>query len=363
MDDRVKALASLLVGYSLKVKSGEVVKISGTELAKPLILAAYEEVIKKGAYPLVDVFFDEVNEIFYREATGTQLDYLSPVKLYAAKKADAALFVNSPSNTRMLTGVRPVKITRVRRANKPVSDIIMKKVRWVLVNFPTRALAQEAEMSLAQYEDFLFRSCLVDWKTMKKDLKYLKRLLERTDVVKIVGKDTDLTFSIKGRKAIVCAGESNMPDGEIFTAPVEGTVEGRIYYDFPAIFGGREVSGIRLRFEKGKVVEAGAEKNGDLLLGLLDTDKGARIPGEFGIGYNYGIDRFTRDILFDEKIGGTIHIALGKSYAESGGKNDSALHWDMIKDLRKDGAIYLDDRPIMEKGKFHFKKTATRSKR
>jgi aminopeptidase len=363
MDDRVKALASLLVGYSLKVKRGEVVKISGTELAKPLILAAYEEVIKKGAYPLVDVFFDEANEIFYREGSGTQLDYLSPVKLYAAKKADAALFINSPSNTRMLTGVRPVKITRVRRANKPVSDIIMKKVRWVLVNFPTRALAQEAEMSLAQYEDFLFRSCLVDWKTMKKDLKYLKRLLERSDVVKIVGKDTDITFSIKGRKAIVCAGESNMPDGEIFTAPVEGTVEGRIYYDFPAIFGGREVSGIRLRFERGKVVEAEAEKNGDLLLGLLDTDRGARIPGEFGIGYNYGIDRFTRDILFDEKIGGTIHIALGKSYAESGGKNDSALHWDMIKDLRKDGAIYLDDRAIMEKGKFHFKKTATRSKR
>lgn len=363
MDNRVSELAALLVGYSLKVKKGDVVKISGTELAKPLILAAYEEVVKKGGHPLVDLFFDEAGEIFYRRASGAQLDYLSPVRLYAAKKIDAALFIHSPSNTRMLSDVGPAKIARVRRANKPVSDIIMKRVRWVLVNYPTRALAQEAEMPLSRYEDFLFNSCLVDWREMKRDLQYLKKVLERTDVVRIVGEDTDISFSIRGRKAIICAGESNMPDGEIFTAPVEGSVEGKIYYGFPAIFGGREVSGIRLRFEKGKVVEATAEKNEDLLLRLLDTDRGARVPGEFGIGYNYGIDRFTRDILFDEKIGGTIHIALGKSYAESGGKNDSALHWDMIKDLRQEGVIYLDDRPIMEKGSFYFKKTATGSKR
>lgn len=363
MDSRVKELASLLVTRSLKVKGGEVVKISGTELAKPLILAAYEAVVKKGAHPLVDVYFDEASEIFYRGARRAQLDYLSPVKLYTAKKIDAALFIHSPSNTRMLTGVSPIKIAQVRRTNKPVSDIIMKRVRWVLVNYPTPSLAQEAEMSVSEYEDFLYRSCLVNWQTMEKELKYLKGLLERSDLVRIVGEETDLTFSVKGRKAIICAGESNMPDGEIFTAPVEGSVEGTIYYGFPAIYGGREVTGIRLRFEKGRVVEASAEKNEDLLLSLLDTDRGAKIPGEFGIGYNFGIDRFTRDILFDEKIGGTVHIALGKAYAESGGKNDSALHWDMIKDLRSEGGIYLDGRPIMEKGVFSFKKKRARSKR
>lgn len=363
MDSRVMELASLLVGYSLKVKRNESVNISGTELAKPLILAAYEEVIKKGAHPIVNVAFDEANEIFYREASPAQLDHLSPVKLYTAKKIDAAVFIHAPSNTRMLTGVPPEKLSRVKRTNKPVSDTIMRKVRWVLVNYPTQALAQEAEMSISQYAEFLFKSCLVDWENMRKDLKYLKGLLERSDQVRIVGKETDLSFSIRGRKAIICAGESNMPDGEIFTAPVEGSVEGRIYYGFPAIYGGREVTGIRLRFEKGRVVEASAEKNEDLLLSLIETDRGAGVPGEFGIGYNYGIDRFTRDILFDEKIGGTIHIALGKAYAESGGKNDSALHWDMIKDLREGGAVILDGRPIMENGVFHFKKKGKRSKR
>lgn len=363
MDRRTKELATVLVEHSLGVKRGEVVKISGTDLAKPLILAIYEEVVRKKAHPRVDVVFDEAGEIFYREASIGQLDYMSPIKLYEAKKIDGAVFIHSPSNTRMLTGVRPAKIARVRKANKRVSDIIMNKVRWVLVNYPTPALAQEAEMSLSEYEDFLYRSCLVDWKHVERDLKSLKRSMESTDRVRIVGEETELTFSIKGRKAIPCAGERNMPDGEIFTAPVEGSVEGEIYFGFPAIYGGREISGIRLVFEKGRVVKASAEKNEDLLLTLIDTDRGARIPGEFGIGFNYGIDRFTRDILFDEKMGGTIHLALGKSYSESGGKNDSAVHWDMIMDLRRAGAIYFDGKIMMEKGKFFFNKDRKRRRR
>ncbi len=355
VDPRTRELAKVLVRYSLKVKKGESVKISGNDLAKPLLLACYEEVLSAGGHPLLEVTFDEAGEIFYRRAREYQLDYLHPSRLYEARRLDAAIFVHSPLNTRMLSSVPPEKVARRRKAAKPVSDVVMRKVRWVLVNYPTNSLAQEAEMSLSEYEDFLFGACLVDWKKMARELKKLKTLMERTERVRIVGKNTDLTFSIKGRKAIICAGESNMPDGEIFTAPVEGSVEGEIYYEFPAIYGGREVSGIRLRFEKGRVVEAVAEKNQELLKTLLDTDRGARIPGEFGIGYNYGIDRFTRDILFDEKIGGTIHIALGKSYAESGGKNDSALHWDMVKDLREEGELYFDGKLVMKNGKFMWK--------
>ncbi|RMG60481.1 MAG: aminopeptidase [Deltaproteobacteria bacterium] len=352
MDERTAKLAQILVRHSLRVKRGEVVRVSGNDLAKPLVLACYREVLRAGGHPLLDVSFDEAGEIFYREARDFQVDFLAPSKLYEAKKIDCAIFIHSPLNTRMLTSVDPRKISRRRKATKPVSDAIMKRVRWVLVNFPTPALAQEAEMSLGEYEDFLFGACLVDWKKMERRLRRIKRVMEKTKVVRIVGRETDLTFSIEGRKAIICAGECNMPDGEIFTAPVEGSVEGEIYYEFPAIYGGREVSGIRLVFRKGRVVEAKAEKNEGLLKALIDTDRGARIPGEFGIGYNDGITRYTRDILFDEKIGGTIHIALGKSYAESGGKNDSALHWDMVKDLRKEGEIYFDGKLVFQKGKF-----------
>ena len=355
MDKRVEELASLLVGYSLRVKRGETVKISGTDLAKPLVLALYREVVRKGGHPLLDITFDEAGEIFYREAGNRQLDYLLPSKLYETEKIDCSVFIHSPLNTRMLTDIDPGKIARRRKATKPISDIVMEKVRWVLVNFPTQALAQEAEMSLPQYEDFLFGACLVDWKKMSSDMRQLKRKMERTDRIRIEGKETDLTFSIKGRKAIPCYGECNMPDGEIFTGPVEGSVEGKIYYEFPAIYGGREVSGIRLEFEGGKVIRATADKNQELLRTLIATDEGSAVPGEFGIGFNYGITRFTKDILFDEKIGGTVHIALGKAYPESGGKNDSALHWDMIKDLREEGALSFDGNCIMKKGTFLFK--------
>ena len=177
-----------------------------------------------------------------------------------------------------------------------------------------------------------------------------KRVLEKADRVRIVGKETDLSFSIKGRTAIPCAGEFNMPDGEIFTAPVETSTEGKIFFEFPAIAGGREVAGIRLTFRKGRVVEASAEKNEGYLKEMLAADRGASVLGEFGIGANAGVTSFTRDILLDEKMGGTIHLAVGRSYPESGGRNDSAVHWDMIKDLRAQGDLYLDAKPVLRTG-------------
>ncbi|MFZ3073387.1 MAG: aminopeptidase, partial [Thermodesulfobacteriota bacterium] len=223
---------------------------------------------------------------------------------------------------------------------------------WILCNFPTQALAQEADMSFAEYEDFLYGATNIDWGKVKKEEEKLKRVLDAGKEVRIVGVDTDLKISIKGRKAIACYGERNMPDGEVFLSPIEDSAEGYVYYEMPAIYQGREVTGIRLRFRKGKVVEASADKNEAFLLQMLDTDKGARFLGELGVGVNYGIQQFSKDILFDEKIGGTVHLAVGRSYEEAGGKNKSAIHWDMIKDLRRNGAIYIDGKPVQRNGRF-----------
>lgn len=351
-DSRVEKLADILVNYSAKVKKGDTVLIRGDELGKPLILEVYRKVIEAGGNPLTSVSFDEMNKIFYDSASKEQLSHTSKIKLYEAKNCDAVIIVHAPANSKSLTTVSPAKMTMRSKANKPISEIIVNKKRWVLTNYPTQALAQDAEMSIEEYEDFLFNATNLDWVKVDREQERIKKVIDKGRTVRIVGKNTDLTFSIKGRKGIKCSGSSNMPDGEIFYAPVEDSANGHIYYEFPAIHGGKEVTGIHLGFEKGKVVKATAEKNEEYLFAMLDTDKGARYLGEFGIGTNYGIKRFTRDILFDEKIGGTVHLALGRSYKESGGKNDSAIHWDMIKELREDGALYLDGKRIQENGKF-----------
>jgi aminopeptidase len=351
-DSRVERLADILVNYSAKVKKGDTVLIRGDELGKPLILEVYRKAIEAGGHPLTSVSFDEVNKIFYDHASDEQLSHTSKIRLYEAKRCDAVIIVHAPANSKSLTTVNPSKMTLRSKANKPISEIIVNKKRWILTNYPTQALAQDAEMSIEEYEDFLFGATNQDWAKIDQEHERLKKVIDRGKTVRIVGRDTELTFSIKGRKGIKCSGENNMPDGEIFYAPIEESADGEIYYEFPAIHGGKEVSGIHLEFRKGKVVKARAEKNEDYLLTMLDTDKGARCIGEFGIGTNYGIKRFTKDILFDEKIGGTVHLALGRSYKESGGKNDSAIHWDMIKDLRDGGAIYLDGKKVQENGKF-----------
>ncbi|MDO8445749.1 MAG: aminopeptidase [Deltaproteobacteria bacterium] len=351
-DSRVEKLADILVNYSAKVKKGDTVLVRGDELGKPLILEVYRKVIEAGGNPLTSVSFDEMNKIFYDSASKEQLSHTSKIKLYEAKNCDAVIIVHAPANSKSLTTVNPAKMTMRSKANKPISEIIVNKKRWVLTNYPTQALAQDAEMSIEEYEDFLFNATNLDWVKVDREQERIKKVIDKGRTVRIVGKNTDLTFSIKGRKGIKCSGSSNMPDGEIFYAPVEDSANGHIYYEFPAIHGGKEVTGIHLGFEKGKVVKATAEKNEEYLFAMLDTDKGARYLGEFGIGTNYGIKRFTRDILFDEKIGGTVHLALGRSYKESGGKNDSAIHWDMIKELREDGALYLDGKRIQENGKF-----------
>jgi aminopeptidase len=349
-EKQVLRLADILVNHSVKAKKGEIVRISCGEQAKPLALAVLREVLRAGAHPLLSVGFDDAPRIFFEEASDAQIAHLPPTKRYEAKRIDADIVIVAPGNTRALSHIPPKKLADKRKATRPISEIVLRRVRWVLTNFPTESLAQETDRSLPEYEKLYYRAVDQDWAAMEKMFLRAKKILEKSAQVRIVGKDTDLSFSIKGRKAIPCAGDYNMPDGEIFTAPVESSTEGKIYYEFPAIYGGREVSGIRLTFRKGKVVEAFADKNESILKEMLAADPGARILGEFGIGANAGVTDFTRDILLDEKMGGTVHLAIGRSYPESGGKNVSAVHWDMIKDLRGEGELYLDGKPVLRTG-------------
>ncbi|HZX35817.1 MAG TPA: aminopeptidase [Thermodesulfobacteriota bacterium] len=352
-DKRVKKLASILVNHSLGVKKNDVVLISSSsELGKPLVLEVFEEALRAGGHPLLSVGFEETQNIFYDKATKAQLMNFPKTKFYEAKNIDCVVSIRAPLNKKSLSNADSRKISRRSIALKAIQETIVNEKRWILCNFPTHALAQEADMSLAEYEDFLYNATNIDWGKVKKKEEKLKRVLDRGKEVRIVGADTDLKISIKGRKAISCYGERNMPDGEVFLSPIEDSAEGYIYYEMPAIYQGKEVLGIRLRFRNGKVVEASADKNEAFLLQMLDTDKGARFLGELGVGVNYGIQVFSKDILFDEKIGGTVHLAVGRSYEEAGGKNKSAIHWDMIKDLRTRGALYIDGLPIQRNGRF-----------
>lgn len=349
-EKHIQRLAQILVRHSVKARKGEIVRVSTTELGRPLALEVFREILRAGAHPLLSARFEEADGIFYEEASAEQIAHLPPTKMSEAKTIDADIIIFAPANTRSLSHIPARKMADRRKVVKPISETILRRVRWVLTNFPTEALAQETDRSLGEYEKLYYSAVEQDWGAMARMLTGAKRILEKADQVRIVGEETDLTFSIRKRVAIPCAGEYNMPDGEIFTAPLENSAEGKIYFEFPAIAGGREVGGIRLVFRKGRVVEASAEKNEEYLKEMLAADKGASMLGEFGIGSNAGVTAFTRDILLDEKMGGTIHLAVGRSYPESGGKNDSAIHWDMIKDLRTKGEVFLDGKPVLRSG-------------
>ncbi|MDD5253911.1 MAG: aminopeptidase [Candidatus Nanoarchaeia archaeon] len=355
MDPRNEKIANILVDYSVKVKKGETVQITGSESAKDLLMELYKKVLEKGAYPILDVNFEGTSYLYYKTASEEQLKKFPDIAMFKAKKADAYISVWGDLNTRELSNIDSKKIALRRKIVKPISDVIHNKDRWVIFDYPTNALAMEADMSLKEFEDFVYKACIIDYSKMKKGQEKLKQLIDHGNKVRIIGEETDIELSIKGRLGINNPGVFNVPDGEVFTSPVENSANGYIFYTFPGIYMGKEVSGIRLKFEKGKVVKATAEKNEDLLKNLIKMDAGSSRLGELGIGTNYNIDKFIKNILFDEKIGGTIHLALGHGFKEAGGKNKSALHWDMIKDLRKRGEILIDDKLIQRNGKFTFK--------
>jgi len=354
-DPRVEKLADILLHHSTRVQAGETVLISSTELGKPLVEEVFHKTLSLGAFPLLKLTFSNLQPLYYQAASGEQLDTLLEVEELTYKKADVLINIRAPGNMKQLTGIEPQRMTRRMQATRPIQEWVLSgNVRWVLCNYPTEALAQEAEMSLLDYEDFVFGATNIDWEKQAGFLEKIKEAFDRGSEVQLVGPNTDIRFNIQGRPGIKCGGEHNMPDGEVFYAPVEDSVEGYIKYDFPAIYQGKEVDGVFLEFKKGEVVKAEADKNRDMLKKVIETDAGARRVGEFGIGTNYSIKYFSKDTLFDEKIGGTVHLALGKSYPEAGGKNDSAVHWDMIKDLRRGGKIYLDGNMVQENGEFKF---------
>jgi len=353
MDPRVEKLAEILVDYSVGVSKGDVVMVGTDVDGAPLAKAVYRRVMQRGGFPRLKVYLPEVTRIYFEEASDEQIGTLLPIDMDEYKASQCLIRISAPANLAETANVEPGKQSARRRTMKPVTNWIMGgKVRWCGCNFPCNALAQKAEMSLEEYEDFVYGATNVDWAALSREQEAIKQLFDGGRQVHLIGEGTDLTFSIEGRPGVNCDGHYNMPDGEVFYSPVEHSAEGYITFSYPAIYMDREVEEVRLTFSQGKVVEARAAKNEEFLLKMLDTDPGARRIGEFGIGTNHGITKFTRDILFDEKIGGTIHLALGQSYPEAKGENDSAIHWDMIADLRRGGEIQVDGRTVQRDGKF-----------
>jgi aminopeptidase len=362
-DPRVETVAKILVDYSAKVRPNQLVRISGGPEGAPLILAVYQKVLERGAHPFLQVEPEEAEELLYAYASEVQLDYVPPFMKDMIEQIDASIGVWTDVNTKQLTSADPAKQSRRSVARRPLSDRLLeraakKELRWTGTLYPTQAFAQDAEMSLREFEDFVYQACLVHepdpikaWRTVSKKQQRLVDWLNKAREIHVVGPDTDLKLEVTGRKWENCDGHENFPDGEIFTAPIEDSVNGHIRYTYPACAYGREVEDVRLKFKDGRVIKATAAKNEQFLLKMLETDKGARYVGEFAFGTNPGIQRFTKNILFDEKIGGTIHLALGKGYLETGSKNKSAIHWDMVCDLRDGGEVRVDGTLFLKDGK------------
>ena len=363
-DPRIEKLADVLVNYSVAVQPGDKVMVQGNTLAEPLLKAVYTKVLQAGGHPLMLVSLPGMDELLFRYASDEQLQHVpEPVKL-VAETYDANIGIRGAENTKSLSSVDPAKMVLRNQGQAELMQTFMRRsasgeFRWVGTLFPTNACAQDAEMSLSEFEDFVYGACLPDmedpagyWRRFSAWQQKIVDWFKGKERVHIVGPETDLRLSIADRVFINSDGRNNMPSGEVFTGPVEDSVEGHVYFSYPAIYQGREVVGVRLWFENGRVVKATAEKSEDFLLQTLDTDEGSRYVGEFAIGTNEGITRFTKSILFDEKIYGSFHMALGASIPESGGKNESAIHWDMICDLRDGGEIWVDDELLYKDGQF-----------
>ncbi|MBS3074936.1 aminopeptidase [Candidatus Pacearchaeota archaeon] len=354
IDLRTRKLAQLAVRYSVAVKPGEKVIISGGYESVPFLMELYKEIILRKAIPIVKIGLPNIADFFYKYANEEQLKFFPDYWFNTVKEAQAYIGVSSNENTRELTNSNSKKIALRQGIMHPISDYIVNtsdKIRRVSVAFPCVSLAQEAEMSLNEYENFVYNACLINWKLFGKRLDELARIFERGKNVWLKGENVDLKFLIKGKNCVADKGEENMPGGELFMAPVRESLNGGIKFEYPAIRDGKEVTDIRLVFKEGKVIESDASKNKDFLKEMLNVDENASYVGEFGIGCNPKINRFTKDLLFDEKINGTIHLALGMAYKQNGGGNDSKIHWDIVKDMHK-AKIILDGKVVQENGKW-----------
>lgn len=357
--------ASVLVDYSTNVQQGDLVIIrASSPMAENLVKAVYKRVLEKGANPILRTSICDLSDIFIKYASDEQLDFVDPIAKLEYEKVDKYISIGAPLNLKNMARADKTKLARRSKATRELSELLLSRsakgeASWVVADVPTHGLAQEAKMSIDEYSDFLFKACFLDLDDpvarlleMDKEQKRWCEYLDKVGKIRIIGEKTDITFSTKGRKWISCSGLNNYPDGEVFTSPVEDSANGEIYFDFPAIYRGNEAQKIHLKLENGKVVEAHAEKGEEFLNSMLDMDDGSRFVGEIAIGTNEMIQDVTGNILFDEKIGGSIHMAVGASYPETGGKNTSGLHWDIIKNMKEGGEIYADDILIYKNGKF-----------
>jgi len=363
-DIRIDRLADILVNYSTSVQAGEWVGVLGDVSALPLVRAVYTKVLEAGGNPTLMLNDEMMTRQFMRLANENQFAWTDPSQALYYEQADVYIRCGAQPNTRATTLIDPTKIRRFQQARSGWLSTRMRRAsegtfKWVGTLFPTEGAAQEAGMSLEEYEDFVYSACFADrddavaeWRKLGAVQQNKIDWLAGKKHIKCQGANIDLELSIDGRVFINACGERNMPDGEIFTGPVENSVNGWVRFTYPSIVQGQAVEGIELRFEAGKVVDASAQRNEALLFSQLDTDAGARYLGEFAIGTNFGINRFTGSILYDEKIGGTIHMAVGAGYPDTGSVNKSSVHWDMICDMRTDSTIHVDAELFYQNGQF-----------
>lgn len=363
-DPRIENLARILVQYSVNVQPGEWALINANVIALPLVQEVVRQILRAGGNPTVLLNADDLTAITLAESNPAQLEWVSPVEKMAFDQVDVLISLAGASNTRNLNGIDPQKQRLRQNARRELMHTYMRRsaegsLRWTVTQFPCPAYAQDADMNLSDYEDFVYAATYADqpdpvaaWQRVSAEQERLVSWLKGKKQIQVCGPNSDLTLSVDGRTFVNCCGKYNMPDGEIFTGPVEDSVNGWVHFTYPAISQGREVEGVELEFKAGKVVAARAKKNEEFLLTMLDSDAGARFLGEFAVGTNYGIQKFTKSILYDEKIGGSIHMAVGAGYPETGSKNESAIHWDFICDMRDDSEIRVDGELFYKNGKF-----------
>lgn len=373
IDERHQKLARVLVNYSLEIKPEDKLLIASQVAGAPLAREVYREALRAGAHPTARITldpsrtrysaFDSLTELKVAEGNESQLRYVSELNMQTVEHFDAILTIWADENTKAFSGFDPARLALFQQSQKGLLQRYFQRaadgeLRWCLTLFPTHAHAQDTGMSLTEFEDFVFGAGLLHsddpaaaWREVRAQQQHIADYLGTHDEIHIVAPGTDLKYRVGGRTWINASGLRNFPDGEVFTGPVESSVSGKVCFTYPAVFGGTEVEDVRLTFEDGKVVHATAARGQSYMESLLDQDPGARYVGEAAFGLNYGVKQFTRNILFDEKIGGTMHLALGNGYPETGSKNESALHWDMICDLRE-GRVFADGKLCYEGGRF-----------
>ncbi len=364
MASRLERLAGVLVDYSTRVRKGDLVCIDTGPAARPLVQEVWKRVLDAGAHPHLRLEVDGASELLLREGTDAQLEWISPLRRAELERADVRIAIEADVNTRANTGIDPERQAHAERAREPLRRIHFARasagdLRAVVTLFPTDAAAQDADMSLAEYETFVYQAGLLDrddpvaeWEALGRTYAKLAKWLDQRKQIRVVGDGTDLTLGVAGRTWVPCDGRENFPDGEVFTGPLETQVDGVIRFTYPASYAGRRVSGAELEFRGGEVVRAEAEDGESFLRKMLALDEGARHAGEFSFGLNDAVTEFTGHTLFDEKIGGTVHLALGASYPESGGQVQSALHWDLVCDLRTGSEVYADGEVVYRDGRF-----------